>query len=139
MQIKQSFLTLEVKNQILEALKLHSLQAIGINGLSEDPVLFEIYEKNQLLGCIVVQIFWGALHIKLLFVHENNRGKGIGTQLMTCAFEFGKKQGCSFVFVETMSFQAPEFYQKFGFKIDFIRPGYTKETSFYYLSKKLDF
>lgn len=39
--------------------------------------------------------------------------------------------------VETMSFQAPEFYQKMGFKIEFSRPGYAKNNCFHYLKKNL--
>lgn len=49
---------------------------------------------------------------------------------------FGKQRGCHFAFVETMSFQAPEFYRKMGFKIEFSRPGYAKNTIFHYLTKK---
>ncbi len=56
---------------------------------------------------------------------------------MEYALEFGKKRGCQFAFVETMSFQALEFYQKNGFAIDFSREGYARNTSFHYLRKDL--
>jgi len=50
---------------------------------------------------------------------------------------YGKEQGCSFAFVETMNFQAPEFYQKLGFQIELKRDGYAGDSSFYYLRKDL--
>jgi ribosomal protein S18 acetylase RimI-like enzyme len=56
---------------------------------------------------------------------------------MEHVFNFGKENGCHFAFVETMSFQAPEFYQKIGFEIELKRDGYTAGTSFYYLKKVL--
>ena len=57
---------------------------------------------------------------------------------MESVFEYGKQQDCQFVFVETMNFQAPEFYQKLGFRIELQRDGYKNGTSFYYLRKDLD-
>lgn len=56
---------------------------------------------------------------------------------MQHALEYGKLRGCRFAFVETMSFQAPEFYQKLGFSIDFKREGFDAGASFYYLRKIL--
>lgn len=133
--ITQSSLTLEFKNHIYKALGNHSIRCTGINGLAEEPIAFEIRDGDKLIGCVVVQLFWGQLHIKYLLVEEPFRSQGIGRCLMEHAFEFGKKQGCHFAFVETLSFQAPEFYQKLGFKMDFVRHGYDKEASFYYLRK----
>ena len=98
---------------------------------SEDPISFEISNDTEFVGAIVVQPFWEQLHIKYLFVEENYRGQGIARQLMNHALEFGKKRGCQFAFVETMSFQAPEFYQKMGFVIEFSRPGYARNTMFH--------
>ncbi len=109
MKIKQSVLTPELKSQILEAFGTHAIDTIGLNGLTEDPISFEIHENNLSLGCVVVQLFWGELHIKFLLVNEHNRTRGIGTKLMEHALKFGKNRGCHFAFVETMSFQAPEF------------------------------
>ena len=100
--------------------------------------LFELFDKDMFVGAIVVQVFWGQLHIKYLFLNENYRGRGLGCQLMNHALEFGKKRGCRFAFVETMSFQAPAFYQKMGFTIEFSRAGFAKNTSFHYLKKDLD-
>jgi ribosomal protein S18 acetylase RimI-like enzyme len=109
-----------------------------MDGLSEDPISFEISNGVEFVGAIIVQPFWEQLHIKYLFVEENYRGQGIARQLMNHALEFGKKRGCKFAFVETMSFQAPEFYQKMGFVIEFSRPGYARDTMFHYLKKTID-
>ncbi len=50
---------------------------------------------------------------------------------------YGKSRRCHFAFVKTINFQAPEFYQKFGFKIELIRKDYECNTSFIYLKKDL--
>jgi ribosomal protein S18 acetylase RimI-like enzyme/ADP-ribose pyrophosphatase YjhB (NUDIX family) len=136
-QIKQNPLSDEIKKKIFQGFSEQAIEATGINGLSEDPISFEIFDQNRFVGAIVVQIFWEQLHIKYLFVEKKYRGQGIATQLMEYALEFGKKRGCDFAFVETMSFQALEFYQKNGFVIDFSREGYARNNSFHYLKKDL--
>lgn len=127
----------EIKKKIFDGFGSHAIESTGINGLQEDPISFEIFHDQEFVGAIVIQPFWGQLHIKYLFVQKDYRGQGIARELMNHALEFGKKQGCHFAFVETMSFQAPEFYQKMGFKIEFSRSGYAKNTCFHYLKKNL--
>jgi len=58
-------------------------------------------------------------------------------KLMKRAFLYGKERGCRFAFLETLSFQAPEFYEKLGFEVELKRDGYDHNTSFYYLRKDL--
>lgn len=136
-QIKQNTLSDEIKKKIFQGFSEQAIEATGINGLSEEPISFEAFDQSQFVGAIVVQMFWEQLHIKYLFVEKKYRGQGIATQLMKHALEFGKKRGCQFAFVETMSFQALEFYCKSGFTIDFSREGYARNTAFHYLKKDL--
>jgi mutator protein MutT len=138
LSIKQNKLTDEVKQRIYQGFAHQAIKSTGIDGLSEGPISFEIFIGAEFVGAIVVQLFWEQLHIKYLFVDESYRGQGIARRLMHHALEFGKKKGCQFAFVETMSFQAPEFYQKMGFTIEFSRSGYGENTAFHYLKKPLD-
>lgn len=137
-KLKQSILTSELKERVEKIFTEHAIESTGGNDLVEDSVVFEIHEKNEeFIGCIIVRRFWGQLHIKNLVVDKKYRGHGYGKKLIEIALEYGKKQGCNFAFVETMSFQAPEFYQKLGFKLELKRDGYSRETSFCYLRKDL--
>lgn len=136
-QIQQNKLRDEVKKRIFDGFGSQAIESTGINGLDEEPISFEIFNDQEFVGAIVVQSFWGQLHIKYLFVEKHYRGQGIARELMNHAIEFGKERDCNFAFVETMSFQAPKFYQKMGFKIEFSRPGYAKNTCFHYLKKDL--
>ena len=136
-EIKQNKLSKKIKRQIFQGFARQSIKSTGIDGLSEDPISFEIFNDEEFVGAIVVQLFWSQLHIKYLYVEEKYRSQGIGRQLMDHVLEFGKKRGCQFAFLETMSFQAPEFYQKLGFIIEFSRPGYADNTTFHYLKKSL--
>jgi ribosomal protein S18 acetylase RimI-like enzyme len=135
--ITQTNLTSELKASIYEAFSKDAIDSVGFDGLAQDPVAFEIMENDVSLGVIVCQLFWGNLHIKYLLTNKKHRGRGIAKALMEHAFTFGKDNGCHFAFVETMSFQAPKFYQKLGFEIELKRDGYAAGTSFNYLKKLL--
>jgi ribosomal protein S18 acetylase RimI-like enzyme len=136
--IQQTILTQELKEHIYAFFNKHCIATVGINGYTEAPISFEIRNGDILIGCIVVQMFWGQAHIKYLIVEEKYRNQGIATKLMKHVFDYAKSRGCNLVFVETMNFQAPEFYKKLGFKVEMKREGYAKNTSFYYLYKNLN-
>lgn len=102
-----------------------------------ESLTFVAEDKDTFAGAIVVEQFLGALHIKYVYVDENNRSKGVGRRLMEYAVAFGCENKCPFAFVETMSFQALGFYQKMGFQLEFTRTGYKHGTSFHYLRKDL--
>jgi ribosomal protein S18 acetylase RimI-like enzyme len=131
-------LSLETKDRIQQGFADHAIESIDYNGFSVEPIAFEFKKDGQMIAVCVAQLFWGALHIKSLFVEKEHRFKNYGKLLMEHAFEYGKKHKCQFVFVETMSFQAPEFYKKLGFKVDFVRKNYAKDIGFYYLTMDLN-
>ncbi len=137
LQIRQNKLQDHIKKRIFEGFGEHSIEITGIDGVAEDPISFEIFNDQEFIGAIVVHLFWGQLHIKYLFVEKPYRGQGIARELINHACEFGKLRGCHFAFVETMNFQAPKFYQKMGFKMEFSRSGYAENTSIHFLKKNL--
>jgi GNAT superfamily N-acetyltransferase len=134
--IRQQALSEDLKKKIDEGFSRHAIQMTG-HDEKFDAVAFVAMEGEFFAGAMVGQRFWKALHVKYVYIDEKYRGKGLGTRLMQRILAYGLEQKCPFAFVETMSFQALEFYQKMGFELDFTRPGYAHGTSFHYLSKKL--
>ena len=118
-QIQQNKLRDEVKKRIFDGFGSQAIESTGINGLEEDPISFEIFNEQEFVGAIVIQFFWGQLHIKYLFVEKHYRGQGVARELVNHVIEFGRQRDCNFAFVETMSFQAPKFYQKMTLRLNF--------------------
>ena len=79
--------------------------------------IVEYDENNSIIAGILGGTYWGWLHIDILRVAEKCRKQGIGSKLLKAAEEEAKKRGCHSVHLDTMSWQAPEFYKKHGYKI----------------------
>lgn len=135
-EVRQQCLTEDLKKLIYEGFSRHAISMIG-HDEKFDPVAFIADDQECFAGAIVVELFWGALHVKYIYVDDGYRGKRVGAQLMEYALKYGRDKECPFAFVETMSFQALDFYQKMGFELEFTRSGYKHGTSFHYLRKLL--
>ncbi len=79
--------------------------------------IVEYDDNNSIIAGILGGTYWGWLHIDILWVAEKCRKQGIGSKLLKAAEEEAKKRGCHSVHLDTMSWQAPDFYKKHGYKI----------------------
>lgn len=142
-EFKQELLTPDMKAKIDAGFSQHSLETTGRQGRG-DLVAFTAYDASEsdpenptFAGAACAQIYWGQLHIKYVLVQPGYRKRGLGKQLVEQALEYGRANQCTFALVETMSFQAPQFYQKLGFIVELIRSGFVDGISFYYLKREL--
>jgi GNAT superfamily N-acetyltransferase len=74
-------------------------------------------EEGKLLGGVSGRTIYKNFLINVVWVHEEARGTGLGRELMQLAEIAAKDRGCLLAQVDTLSFQAPVFYQKLGFEI----------------------
>ena len=72
---------------------------------------------GKLLGGLLGETQFAWLKIDILTVAPEARSQGIGSLLMRAAESEGRARGCRYVYVDTMSYQAPIFYEKLGYTI----------------------
>jgi GNAT superfamily N-acetyltransferase len=94
-------------------------------------------EKGKFIGGLTGSTFLGWLYVDILFVDQNYRGQGVGKQLLHQAEVWAKKRGCKYVNLNTITFQAPGFYRKLGYRLYGKLEPYPKGHIRYYLKKKL--
>ena len=104
---------------------------------SEPLNLYIEDEHGRLLAGLVAETFGNWLEIEYLFVKEDLRGQGIGSQLLQRAESEAKKRNCRYVFVNTYQFQAPAFYQKHGYKEVYTLKDYPCTGQRHYYQKEL--
>ena len=65
---------------------------------------------------LIGHCYAGWLFIALLWVHADLRRSGIGSRLIATAEQHAIEFGCHSAWVDTFSFQAPDFYPRFGYR-----------------------
>lgn len=136
MRIEEAVLSKEIHERVMDGFAQHAFEMTGYDGAIR-VFSYTAHDDDKLAGIIDCKFFWGELHINRLFIFPGYRHKGIGTELMQKALSYAKKCGCHFAFVETMHYQAVDFYKKLGFVVEFSRSGYAKGGIFHYLKKDL--
>ena len=87
--------------------------------------------QNKVIGVLNAYSAFAEIYIEDMWVDEAYRGKGNGKKLIAKLEELFKDKGYNNINLVTSLFQAPEFYKKCGFKLEYIRenkinPKFTK-------------
>jgi len=98
---------------------------------------FVAHEGEKIAGIIIGHSYYREFHITDLIVREEFRGQDIGTRLVRSVEEECAKKGFENINLSTYAFQAPEFYKKLGFEVEFIRRSTDERLNKYFLIKRL--
>ena len=121
---------------IRESLCRFNEEIVGKDG-HELINIVEYDGDGSVIGGILGGTYWGWMYIDILWVHEDHRKKGIGSQLLREAEKEALRRGCHHVHLDTMSWQAPDFYKKHGYEVIGILPDIPQENQKYLLMKAL--
>ena len=121
---------------IEEALKQFNTEKVGEDGHTPLNVV-EYDESGAVIGGILGGTYWGWMHVDILWVDKKHRRKGIGSKLLETAEKEALCRGCHHVHLDTMSWQAPEFYKKHGYEVVGILPDIPSGNQKYLLTKAL--
>ncbi|UVI29299.1 GNAT family N-acetyltransferase [Paenibacillus spongiae] len=88
-----------------------------LKGRYQEINLFLKDARGQIYGGLVGEICWNWLEIQYLFVESEFRKSGYGKQLLAEAERVAKDKKCEFIKLDTLSFQALDFYKKQGFEV----------------------
>ncbi len=81
---------------------------------------------------------WGeCCYVAHLWVHESQRGHGIGSALLRAAENEAIRRGCTQALLLTHSFQAPDFYERLGYVRHATIPNYPQGHAQYVYLKQL--
>ena len=72
---------------------------------------------GSLLGGVKARTWGQCCEVQQIWVLETYRRKGIGQRLMQETQAEAARRGCTLMYLETFSFQTPQFYQRLGFEI----------------------
>ncbi len=94
-------------------------------------------ERGDIVAGAAGRTFGDWLLINTLWVSEELRGQGVGSQLLTVIESAGQARGCTQCLLDTLNFQAMPFYQKHGYVTQWVQQNYPKTGCKYYMLKQL--
>lgn len=126
----------EISKIIYDGLRKFNVSKIG----EYEKKPFLIYAKDNtenIIGGIEGEIFDKVCAVHMAWVEENERKKGVGTQLFYQLEELAKQNACQFIQLDTTEFQARQFYEKLGFIVIASLPNNFKGNATHIMRKML--
>jgi GNAT superfamily N-acetyltransferase len=87
-------------------------------------------EASVVIGGLLADTYWKWMAINIFWLRDDLRGQGLGSRLLKTAEDEEIKRGCKNAHLETLSFQALDFYKKHGYivfgQLDDLPEGHTR-------------
>ncbi len=99
---------------------------------------FVLHAPDQtIVGGLIGATYWDWLHIDLMWIKDELRGRGFGHRLLTLAEDEARRRGAKNAYLDTFSFQAPDFYEQHGYQVFGELPDFPLGHHRYFLTKRL--
>ena len=95
-------------------------------------------EDGTILGGAIGVVYWDWLSLDLMWVREDQRGRGYGSRLLKLVEAEAQRLGARQVHLDTFSFQAPGFYLKHGYAVFGQLEDFPKGFQRLYMTKSLE-
>jgi predicted N-acetyltransferase YhbS len=96
---------------------MRDLYALNEQSANTEFTLTIPNDTGELIGGLIAATSYGWLLIKVLWVNQNQRRRGLGAQLMNDAVKRAAQIGCHGVWLDTSSPKAYAFYPALGFEV----------------------
>jgi GNAT superfamily N-acetyltransferase len=80
------------------------------------PIGVFVRDRDDIVAGLGGHTYCGWLFVMYLWVSEDLRHHGLGSQILGAAESHALQRGCHSVWLDTFSFQAPNFYRKLGYQ-----------------------
>lgn len=118
---------------------LHRYNLAGANLDEVRPLAcFARAEDGALVGGLRARTWGAAVEVQQLWVHEQHRRRGIAARLMQMLEQAALERGGALIYLDTFSFQAPEFYRRCGYEVAASLEGFPDGMAKYLMIKRLD-
>ena len=119
-----------------QGLQSYNIQEAGDNKFQR--LCFALNSPDQeIVGGILGEVYWGWFYIDLLWVKDDLRGLGHGHRLLTVAEDEARKRGAAHAYLDTFTFQVPDFYFQHGYEIFGELQDFPTGHNRYFLKKEL--
>ena len=93
-------------------------------------------DQGEVIAGAAARTFGDWLMLNTLWVSDELRGQNIGSKILKEIESAGQKRGCTKCLLDTLNFQAMPFYEKHGYKTQWVQQGYPKTGCKYFMLKE---
>ena len=103
-----------------------------------ERLVFVAEQGGGMLGGLAATVTQGWMHVDLLAVRAPFRRRGIGRALLAAAEALARERGLAGVWLDTVAFQAPDFYPPLGYTVFGRLPDFPPGQERLFFLKRLD-
>ena len=92
---------------------------------------------GEAIGAITGRVYYNEVHIVDLIIDKDYRRQSIGSALVRTVEDAYRGRGYDKITLTTFGFQAPEFYKKLGYTLEFVRKDEDPKLFKYFYCKAL--
>ena len=122
--------------RLTDGLNEHAKPFTDVPGF-EPIAVYARDDGGELVGGILGYLNWRWLHISLLWVGAEQRGKGLGSKLLVRLEAEAFDRGCRHAHLDTLGFQARPFYESHGYEMFAALDDYPGEHQRVFMRKEL--
>lgn len=97
---------------------LYEFNMMRMNDHSPTVINLFVRDESKVIYGGLLANCWGKwVHIDFLWVSETARHRGFGSRMLDLAHDKARELGCQGAYLETFTFQARPFYERFGYRV----------------------
>ncbi|GAP35005.1 GNAT family N-acetyltransferase [Piscinibacter sakaiensis] len=100
-----------------EGLETHARAAAPLHEVRPLAVAARDEAGARLLGGAVGRTWGACCELQQLWVEAAERGRGVGSALLADFEQAARARGCRIFYLTTLSYQAPDFYRRHGYRV----------------------
>lgn len=93
--------------------------------------------NGDMVGGAVGRTWGTACEMQQIWVQEAHRRSGLGTRIVRALEDAARSRGCTLLYLDTFSWQAPKFYLSLGYEVACQFKGFPDGASKFILKKSL--
>ncbi len=126
----------EVKH-IDRGLHAYNTRAADLAAVVNIACLARDSKSKEVIGGALARRWGSCCELQQIWVDERKRKAGLGRQIMHRIESHAKSNGCTLLYLDTFSFQCPDFYQRLGYEVVCEFQGLPNGVSKYIMQKQL--
>lgn len=119
---------------VKDALGRWNMRVTGFEDYS--PAYFFLRDENRIHGALLSYVWGKWLHIDVFWLEEDIRRHGWGTKMLEAAHQIAREKGAEAAWLDTFSWQARPFYERFGYEAVFEVPDFPPGHSRIFMVKR---